>query len=127
MDIITNSNKSRYETKQIDLLLPIDTMETNEDVYCSFVPDKIVLRNIFYDNKSTDGDNIFLMRSDLFNSSSRYSVALHKDLKFQNSNLTFLNVQNINQTFNFIFKGINNDTSHDSAIHIVLQVEFIKN
>lgn len=127
MDIITNSNKTRYQTTQVELLLPVDIMETAEDIHCSFIPDKIIVRNIYFENPSTNGDNIFLMQSSLFNVNSRHCLALHKDLKFQNTNLTFQNSQDINQTHFFRFKGANGSQDHDDVIHIILSLEFIKN
>lgn len=127
MDIITNSSKTKYQTSQIDLLLPINTMETAFDIHCSFIPDKIIVRNIYFENSSTNDDAILLMKSDLFDCTSKYSIALHKELKFQNCNLTFPNVKDVNQTFDFQFKGINDSSVHDAAINVVLSIEFIKN
>ena len=67
------------------------------------------------------------MQSSLFNANSRHCLALHKDLKFQNTNLTFQNSQDINQTHFFRFKGANGSQDHDDVIHIILSLEFIKN
>ena len=127
MDIISLPQQTKIHTTHVVLTLPIDVMTASANIFCPFEPDRIILRNVYYDNPSTNGDTIFLMKAPtLFEPFSRYSLALDSTASFNNVNLTFANHRNINMTHNFEFTGITGSKVHDDVINVVLAIEFLK-
>ena len=127
MDVITFSKNTKIHTTHIVLSLGVDEFETTSNIFCPFVPDRIELKNVYFDNASTNGDNIFLMSSSLFEPFSKYSLALDSGTSFSNVNLSFNNyTRDVTMTHSFEFKGITGSTVHDAQINIVLAVELLK-
>ena len=127
MDIINLPSDTKIHTTHVVLSLGVDTMSTTANVFCPFEPDRIILRNVYFDNPSTNGDSILLMSATtLFEPFSKYSLALDSSVSFTNVNLTFANHRSINMTHNFGFTGITGSAVHDAAINIVLAIEFLK-
>lgn len=126
MDVITNSKTTKIHTTHIILNFPADATETSYTLQgVHFFPDKIVVKNIYFQNPSTNGDSLFTLSSTLFEPNSKYSLALASSETFTNVNLSFMNSRDVNQTHLFNLYGLTT-SAHNSAIRIILSVEFLK-
>ena len=116
----------RTYTQTIAFSLPADEMQKYVNIYCPFRPNKIILKNICYDNPSTSGDDIWLFSANslLSGFNSRIVTSLTASVNFTNHDLTFYNEREVTGSHLFQFEGITGDNSHDEQVNITMTFIF---
>ena len=116
----------RSYTQTISFNLGIDEMQKYVNIYCPFRPNKIILKNICFDNPSTTGDDIWLfsVSSLLSGFNSRIVTSLTASVQFTNHDLTFHNEREVTGSHLFQFEGVTGDNTHNEQANIVMTFIF---
>ena len=113
-------------TKNVPVSFAIDNGSATFRCDCPFDPDEIRLKNLIWENSSTNGADVWMVKTDLINNADIcFSVTTNPT--FTNQDLIFPNQKrNIAGTYNISVIGFDGIVTHDVQIDMVLCLVFVE-